>query len=151
MRARASLVALVVAAGLGAVTPVLAGGFMGSDAPSRIPVPARSFVATFEDVGGTTVQASRVTFDGEVFVHGLFGAAQVTVPFDRIAEVRIEKASDPLKRVAVVTLVDDPEPVRVEVPDDTPWYGRARFGNYKLEVRDLRAVRGFRAEAPETP
>ena len=129
-------------------TPVLAGGFMGSDAPSRIPVPARSFSATFEDVGGTVVQASRVTFDGEVFVHGRLGQAQVTVPFEKIAEVRIEKAEDPLLRTAVVHLSDGSEPVRIEVKDDTPWYGRTRFGNYKLEGRDLRVVRGFKADEP---
>jgi len=131
-----------------AATPVLAGGFLGADVPSRIPVPARSFTATFEDVGGTTVQASRVTFDGEVFVHGRLGAAQVTVPFERIAEVRIEKAPEPNRRTAVVYLLDGSEPVRIEVKDDTPWFGRARFGNYKIEGRDLRVVRGFKADEP---
>lgn len=129
-------------------TPVLAGGFLGGDAPSRIPVPARSFSAVFEDVGGTTVQATRVTFDGEVFVHGRLGAGQVTVPFERIAEVRIEKAENPLRRTAVIQLADGSEPVRIEIKDDTPWYGRTRFGNYKIEGRDLRVVRGFKADEP---
>lgn len=151
MRARHAAILVVIALAAASVSPVLAGGFMGGDAPSRIPVPARSFTATFEDVGGTVITASKVTFDGEVFVHGRLGQAQVTIPFERIAEVRIEKAADPLRRVAVVTLADGSEPVRVEVQDDTPWYARARFGNYKLEVRDLRAVRGFRADAAEAP
>jgi hypothetical protein len=151
MRARPAVFLAVVALAAVSASPVLAGGFMGGDAPSRIPVPARSFAATFEDVGGTVVELSKVTFDGEVFVHGRLGAAQVTVPFERIAEVRIEKATDPLRRVAVITLSDGSEPVRIEVKDDTPWYGRARFGNYKLEVRDLRSVRGFRADGPEAP
>lgn len=117
-------------------------GLFGTDAPSRIPVPAKRFSATFEDISGTVVQTvSRTTFNGEVFVYGRFGAGQVTVPFDKIAEVRIEKAADPLKRIAIVTLKGDEEPVRVELEDDTPWYGQTRFGNYKVEVRDLRVVR----------
>lgn len=134
------------AVGLGLLTaPSFATGVFGGDAPSRIPTPARSFAATFEDVGGTAVEvSSQATFNGEVFLYGRFGAGQVTVPFERIREVRIEKASDPLKRMAVVTLVDGSDPVRVELEDDTAWYGRTRFGNYKIEVRDLRAVRGFR-------
>lgn len=132
----------LLAAGLIA-TPVLASGVLGGDAPTRIPVPARAFQATFEDVGGTVVTASRVTLDGEVFVHGRLGEAQVTVPFERIVEVRIEKADDPLKRTAVVVLKGEDEPVRVLLKDDVPWFGGARFGNYKIETRDLRVVRAF--------
>lgn len=138
----------LVAAGLAVAVPVLANGVMGSDAPSRIPTPAKVFTASFEDVGGTVVDASKVTFNGEVFVYGRYGAGQVTVPFERISEVRIEKARDPLKRTAVITLLAGGEPVRVELDDDTPWYGRTRFGNYKIEVRDVRVVKGF-AEQPK--
>ena len=58
-------------------------------------------------------------------------------------QVRIEKATDPLKRTAVVTLNDGGDPVRVELEDDTAWYARTRFGNYKAEVRELASVRGF--------
>lgn len=124
--------------------PVWATGIMGADAPSRIPVPAKVFSATFEDVGGTALDARRVTMNGEVFVYGRYGAGQVTIPFEKIAEVRISKAEDPLKRTATVSLVDGSEPVRVVVDDDTAWYGRTRFGNYKIEVRDIRAVRDFK-------
>lgn len=149
MRKAWIVAAVVVGLGAAAVwtVPVLANGVFGGDAPSRIPVPARVFSATFEDVGGTEVKASRVTFNGEVFVYGKLGAGQVTVPFERIREVRIEKATDPLKRTAVITLLDDTEPVKIELDDDTPWYGKARFGNYKLESRDVRVVRGFALQA----
>lgn len=130
--------------GVLATTTSLATGAFGGDAPSRIPVPARSFSATFEDAGGTSVKgASKVTFNGEVFLYGRFGAGQVTIPFERIAQVEIHKAADPLKRTAVVTLNDGSAPVRVELEDDTPWYARTRFGNYKVEVRDLRKISGF--------
>ncbi len=143
-----------VAAGLAglvalAAVPVLAGGLTGGDAPSRIPVPARVFTATFEDMGQTTVPASRVTFAGEVFVFGQFGAGQVTVPFEKISEVVVEKAKDDLHRTLVVRLRDGSEPVRIIVDDDAVWWGRTRFGNYKIEVRDLARVRGFTAEKPE--
>ena len=140
------LVGLVSAAGLALVvsSPGLATGVMGADAPSRIPKPASSFSATFRDIGGTEVQGtSLVTFNGEVFLYGRYGAGQVTIPFERITEIRIEKATDPLKRTAVVTLNDGGDPVRVELEDDTAWYARTRFGNYKAEVRELASARGF--------
>jgi len=44
-------------------------------------------------------------------------------------------------------LTDDTAPVRIEVDDDTAWFGKARFGNYKLEMRDLRVVSAFRLQA----
>lgn len=147
MRTRLAWTALVVVGlGLASLTaPALATGVFGGDAPSRIPVAGSSFAATFEDVGGTTVQVtSKATFNGEVFVYGRFGAGQVTVPFEKIAELKVQKADDPLKRIAVITLTDGSDPVRIELEDDTPFYGHTRFGNYKIEVRDLRAVRGFR-------
>ena len=139
MKAR-SWTAIVLAAGLLATAPVLANGVMGSDAPSRIPVPARDFSAKVEDVGGTAVDLTRFTFNGEVFIYGKFGAGQVTVPFENIAEARVEKAKDPLKRVIVVQ-AKDKSSVRVEVEDDTPFFGKTNFGNYKILVRDLRVVR----------
>ncbi|MFK7928997.1 MAG: hypothetical protein AB8H79_12465 [Myxococcota bacterium] len=149
MRKSVMLMAMLAAGAGSAViaSSAWANGVFGSDAPSRIPVPARTFSATFEDVGGTQVKASRVTLNGEVFVYGKLGSAQVTVPFERIKDVRIEKATNPLKRVAVVTLTDDTTPVRIEVDDDTAWFGKARFGNYKLEMRDLRVVSGFSLQA----
>ena len=123
--------------------PVWATGVMGSDAPARIPVPAKVFAASFEDVGGTAISAKRVTMNGEVFVYGRYGSGKVTIPFEKIAEVRVSKAADPLKRTATVTLRDGSDPVRVVVDDDTPWFGRTNFGNYKIEVRDIRAIRNF--------
>ncbi|MFT7519450.1 MAG: hypothetical protein ACI9MC_001592 [Kiritimatiellia bacterium] len=132
--------ALMLGAGLVVGVPVLANGVMGSDAPSRIPVPARDFTAKVEDVGGTAVQLGRFTFNGEVFIYGKFGAGQVTVHFEDITEARIEKASDPLKRIVVIKTKAG-ETVRVELDDDTPFFGKASFGNYKILVRDLRVVR----------
>ncbi|TVQ93614.1 MAG: hypothetical protein EA397_04010 [Deltaproteobacteria bacterium] len=135
----------VVALGLVALgaAPGLASGFMGTDAPSRIPVPARVFSATFEDVGGVEVTGRRVTFDGEVFVHGRLGEGQVTVPFEQIREVRFEGAEQNNRRIAVIHLHSQTDPVRVVIKDDAPWFARARFGNYKIESRDLRLVHRF--------
>lgn len=147
MRARLGVIVAIFIglSSLGAV-PVFASGFMGGDAPSRIPVPARVFSASFEDVGGVAVTGTRVTFDGEVFVHGRLGAAQITVPFERVSEVRFESASDKGRRTAVVYVTGEEEPVRIDIKDDTPWFARARFGNYKIESRDLRVVSGFKLQ-----
>lgn len=73
---RSTLVALVL------TVPVVAWGmgFGGGDAPTRIPVPAEDFSATVEDLSGTTVEVTDLTFDGEVHVAGRMGEGTVAVP-----------------------------------------------------------------------
>jgi hypothetical protein len=119
-------------------TAVLATGF-GSDAPTRIPVPAKVFQATVEDVSGTTVSVTRVSFDGEVSLVGRVGEGQVAIPFEKIHSVRIDVAGEASDRIALVSLRDGSS-VRVVVDRDTPCYGDAAWGHYRIEVEKLRKI-----------
>lgn len=119
--------------------PALATGF-GSDAPpSRIPIPARDYKVTVEDHGGTVLEVDRVTFNGEVFLYGSIGAAQVTVPFDKI--LRVEFVADPKDDHRKATAwTKDGQSISMLVDDDLPCYGRTKFGNYSIEVEDIRRI-----------
>ncbi len=138
---RRGLVAFVaLGLALGAVGPALANGFgMGDAPPSRIPIPAKSFAAVVEDQSGVRVSVTDVTYNGEVFLYGTFGEAQVTIPFDRIREVRIEPTNTVTKRVAFVVLADGTN-VQVIVESDTPTYGRTSFGTYSIPVEKVRRI-----------
>ena len=114
-------------------------GLFGPDAPGRIPVPARLFTVQVEDVGGTALRVERTSFDGEVFVYGTIGLAQVTVPFDRIRTLVMELGPDDDHKTAVITDPDGEE-VRVVVEADRPLYGRTTFGNYKIEIGQVRRL-----------
>jgi hypothetical protein len=117
----------------------LATGFGGDNPPARIPVPAKVFAATVEDRGGTHLRVSRVSWNGEVFVYGTLGLAQVTVPFESIREATFEDGGGEGKRIAVISAADG-QVIRLTVDDDLLCYGRTEFGNYQLEVRDLRRI-----------
>lgn len=117
----------------------LANGFGGDNPPSRIPVPARDFSATVVDKGGTVAEVSKVTWNGEVFVYGNLGDAQVTVPFEKVATVTVEGHADPKKRTAVVTMTSG-ESVRLSVDDDLLCYGRTSYGNYSIEAKHIGTV-----------
>lgn len=123
-------------------------GLFGTDAPGRIPIPARLFTVEVQDVGGTSLRVERTSFDGEVFVYGTVGLAQVTVPFDRIDALVIELGEDDDHRTAVIT---DPEGqvLRVTVESDVPVYGRTPFGNYKIEIGQVRRLEVL-SETPRT-
>lgn len=132
-------------------------GFGGNSAPSRIPVPARVFEATIVDQTGVQVDVERVSYNGEVFLYGNVGEGQVTVPFERISEIRFEPTGDPTKLVALAKLRDG-ETVKVTVDDDVPCYGSTSFGNYAIETEKIRKIVFTgdpagkpRATATETP
>lgn len=119
-------------------TPAQAGLF-GSDAPGRIPVPARVFEASVEDTAGTSVALTRVTFNGEVYLYGLLGKGQVTVHFEDITRVSFEPGPDADHRLATVQPREG-DAVQLLVESDLPVYGKTSFGNYRIDVSDLRIL-----------
>ncbi len=131
---------LAGALALGAAAPVaLATGFGSDSPPARIPVPAKVFQATIEDRGGTQLTVTRASYNGEIFLYGNFGAAQVTIPFDSIREAAFEDGGGDGKRTATVTS-NDGQTLKIVVDDDILCYGKTEFGNYQIEVRDLRRI-----------
>lgn len=134
MRRAMALMLAVVAGGA-----AYAMGVGGSDAPTRIPVPAEDFSAVVEDRSGTVVEVRRATFDGEVFLFGTLGEGKVSVPFERIREVRFEPSTDEGHLVAFAVL-EEGAPVRLIVEDDVPCYGETSFGLYRIEVEHIRRI-----------
>ena len=130
---------LLIAATLVWPAAVLATGFGGDAPPTRIPVPAKVFGATVDDRAGSSVTLTRVTLNGEVVFYGVVGEGQVAVPFERIANVRVEPTDDPAKVVAFATLRDGTT-VRLVAEHDVPLYGDAAYGHYKIELEKVRRV-----------
>ena len=92
-----------------------------------------------EDKAGVRTSLTKFSFDGEVYLHGTLGKAQVTVAFEDIDEVRFE-ATDDEDWFAAVVKTKAGEEVRVLVDYDRPLFGRTSFGNYRIEVRDVRVL-----------
>ena len=130
---------LLAALALTVSVPVAANLVGGDAGPSRIPIPARDFQAVVEDRTGTVVEVDRITYNGEVYVYGKLGVAQVSVQFDDIATVRFEPNEEDGKVVAFVTTTDG-QNVRLLVDDDTPCYGQTTFGYYQIEAQDIRKI-----------
>ncbi|MCA9573335.1 MAG: hypothetical protein KC656_36110 [Myxococcales bacterium] len=140
------LSAVLVLTALALAGVAWANGITGSDAPSRIPVPAQIHAATVYDRTGAAVDVTRVTFNGEVFLYGTVGEGTATVPFERLAEARVEPTDDPKKRVVFGVLRDGTN-VRLVVDDDLPCYGETSYGYYKIEVGKVARI-VFRGAVP---
>ena len=138
----AALALLTVAA------PVLGNGFGGDSPPSRIPIPARPFTATVEDSGGTTVDVSSVTWNGEVFLYGELGEGQITVPFEKVDYATVKLHTN--EKVLVTAMMHDTTSVTFTVDEDLLCYGKTVFGNYQIEVSKLRRI-DFPTPPPKAP
>lgn len=114
-------------------------GFGGDAPPSRIPIPARDFSARVVDNGGTEMVVDRVSYNGEVFLYGNIGAAQVTIPFEKITTVTFGPHEKEDTRTATATMKDG-QSITVLVDDDILCYGKTKFGNYSIEVEELRTI-----------
>lgn len=130
---------IILAATLSGPTLALATGFGGTDAPTRIPLPAKVFDATVEDVSGTSVTVTRISFNGEISLYGTVGEGQVAIPFEKIAEVRVEPWNEPAHRAAMVKLRTG-EVIRVVMESDIPCYGDTSWGHYRIDIEKVRKV-----------
>lgn len=128
----------------------IANGFGGSDAPTRIPVPARVFEATFRDLAGTEIVANRFTWNGEVYIQGRLGDGWISVPFERVAEATVEPTGTDDEAAVKITLHDGSTTTLV-VDDDTPCYGETKAGLYMIEVGNLRSLRFTKLPKPKDP
>lgn len=128
--------------------PVLANGVMGGDSPpTRIPIPASHHKVLVEDIGGVSTRVSNASFDGQVFLYGRVGEADVSVPFEKIREVRFEKGSSASKVLAYVILRSE-ERVRVELDEEVPCYGETSFGLYRIPVEKIRRIEFIASSTP---
>lgn len=116
-----------------------AAGIFGGGPPTRIPKPSKPFVASVEDHGGVVTRIGSVSWDGEVYVSGRLGAADVAVPFESVAELRVVRGDEERRRIVVLQTRDEQE-VRLVVDADVPVYGRTAYGNYRIEAREIRRM-----------
>ena len=130
---------VALAATIAAISPALVG--MGSFGGGREPeVPTRDYRATFTDVDGTRIDASRVTAGGDTTLDGDLGRGRLRVPFDNIARITFKPATSERDRVLAEVQLREGEPLALSLRSSTVFYGRVPSGVYQIRARDLRAV-----------
>jgi len=127
-----SLALLVLALGLMGM-----GGFGGG---RETGLPQREFRATFTDVDGTRVEATRVTAGGDTNLEGEIGRGRLRVPFDNIERIRFEPAGEDRDRIKAVVVLREGEPVTLLLRSSTTFYGQTPSGAYQIRARDLKSI-----------
>jgi len=114
-------------------------GSLGGPAPvEKTPVPEKNFNARVLDHQGVQTSLSQVSFEGKVFLVGKRGDATVTIPFEKISQVEIKGQEG--NEVLVVVTLQKQERVEVKVEKSSKFYGKADFGTFQIESKDLKSI-----------
>lgn len=126
-----------------ALLAVLAVGFLGMGGlggppPGEIPQPEDFFAATIVDKDLVRSTADWVACDGQTFLPGMRGKAEVNVPFARIDKIAFTD-EDRLNQRAKITLTDGKN-AELLVKNSLECTGYTALGNMTIKVQHLHEV-----------
>jgi len=115
-------------------------GELGGSPPSeKIPLPEKNFSVLVVDREGIQTSLSQFSYEGKVFLSGRRGSATVAIPFDKILEVQFQ-GQEGTEKLARVSLKDQ-KIVEIKLDKRSKVFGRAEFGTFQVEVKDLKSIR----------
>jgi hypothetical protein len=100
----------------------------------------RDFRATFVDVDGTRMAATRVVIGGEAILDGELGRGRLRVPFDNIVRITFQPLDGERDRTRARVELREGDPVVLVLRSSTTFYGQTPGGAYQIRARDLQAV-----------
>ena len=114
------------------------GGFGGSVPVDKIPEPSKKFTAVVVDQQGLKTPLGQFSHEGKVFISGKRGSAEVAAPFENISRV-LFKGQEGNDIVAEVHM-REPKSVEIRVDKRSKFYGKAEFGTFQIEAKDLQSI-----------
>lgn len=114
-------------------------GSLGGTTPAeKIPVPEKNFAARVIDSQGIQTSLSQFSFEGKVFLAGKRGSATVAIPFGKISHLDIQGQEG--KEVLAAVTLRNQERIEVKIDKNSKFYGRADFGTFQIESKDLKSI-----------
>ncbi len=104
-----------------------------------IPLPDKDFKATITDVNSVKTTCSYFSINGKDYLKGMRGAATVTIPFEKIAVIKIRIFGDEKDVEAEVMLLDD-QNITLYVDSNSDIYGKTDFGTVQIKMRDITTI-----------
>jgi hypothetical protein len=114
-------------------------GDLGGSAPAgKVPAPEKNFKVRIVDREGVQTSLSLFSQEGKVFLAGKRGDAVVTIPFENVTQVQFEplEGSDVRARVSI----KGAEGVEIRLEKRAKLYGKADFGTFQIEAKDVKSV-----------
>lgn len=116
---------------------------MGGDSIEErdIPLPAKNYSVTIQDVKGVTTDASRVSWNGKIYFQGKRGESLTTVSFSKVKKVTIlRKEKTPKGSIATDILLTSGDTIRLYMESTSKCFGETSFGKFEIYLQDLRNI-----------
>jgi hypothetical protein len=114
-------------------------GEMGGAVPAdKTPTPEKNFAVRVTDREGIQTSLNQFSQEGKVSLAGKRGSATVSIPFEKISQVQIQgvEGNDVQVKVSLRTQ----ESLDIKIEKKAKFYGKADFGSFQIELKDLKAV-----------
>ncbi len=114
-------------------------GDLGSSVPvEKIPAPEKNFNVQVTDSEGVQTSLSEFSMEGKIFLEGKRGSGVVAIPFDKISQIqfRVQEGND----LPAEIMLKDRKSAELKVDKRSKFYGKADFGTYQIEAKDLRSI-----------
>ena len=114
-------------------------GDMGGSVPAdKTPTPEKNFAVRVTDREGIQTSLNQFTQDGKIYLAGKRGSATVSIPFEKVSQVQIQSLEG--NDVQVKVSLRSQESLDIKIEKRAKFYGKADFGSFQIEVKDLKAV-----------
>ncbi|MDP8255016.1 MAG: hypothetical protein P9M14_04650 [Candidatus Alcyoniella australis] len=130
------IVLILVLAGILALTCGMSG--LGGPSATVIPEPDENYTVTVIDKSLVSAPAWNVTCDGDTFLVGLRGKAQVAIDFEKIQAVDFVSGDQGFQNAAV--LFWDGSSHEIKVKNMVRCSGRTDIGIMQIKVRDIHRI-----------
>ena len=114
------------------------GDLGGAGPANKIPTPEKSFSVKVVDGEGIQTSLSQFSQEGKVFLTGKRGNATVAIPFEKIFQIQFQTGEGNDSQAKVI--LRGRESIDVKVDKRAKFYGRAEFGTFQIEAKDLRSI-----------
>ena len=114
------------------------GDLGGAGPANKIPTPEKSFSVKVVDGEGIQTSLSQFSQEGKVFLTGKRGSATVAIPFEKISQIQFQAGEGNDSQAKVI--LRGRESIDVKVDKRAKFYGRAEFGTFQIETKDLRSI-----------
>lgn len=130
----------VVCFGIGFLAPLLLGmGMFGQPAArEEVPETDKRFDVILEDLDGTVVRVTHVSYDGELYLPVFRGKGLITIPFEKIHKIEMGQKQGS-RRQAKVTF-NDGSSETFWVEENVLIIGKVPYGTYQIQAKDIRTL-----------
>jgi len=113
-------------------------GGVGNPGSVQVPKTEANYSATIVDLSDLATRVEKFSFDGQTYLSGKMGDADVSITLDRVKTITFVLHEDTL--TAEIELKDS-ETVHVVMDKKTACYGQFAYGGYKIAVVNVKLVK----------